>query len=116
MKLWHVTHKDNLASILADGFEAGWGDNGFGVYFFNDLSAASDYAYTGGWDGELSIDDAVLIEAECDDNDPFPVEIQPDWPNPEDYDAVYVVFREEDDPFFKPVSSSVIEIEHQPKP
>lgn len=114
MKLWHVTHKDNTDAILKDGFEANWGDDGFGVYFFDDLTAAEDYAHDGGWDGELDPDDAVILEAETEEA--YPIEVNPEWPNPEDYEAVYVVFRDESDPFFKPEQVTLVAGAQLPSP
>lgn len=114
MKLWHVTHIDNLEPIFSEGFEANWGDDGFGVYLFNDLSAAEDYAHNGGWDGSLSTSDAVILEVVTDEA--LPIEVNPEWPNPEDYEAVYVVFRDESDPFFKPDQVTLVAGAQLPSP
>lgn len=94
---WHVTSRENAAAILEEGFLGGWGDDGFGVYLFSDLAAAEDYAGAGGWDGTLA--DIAIIEIDDEDPGIRPVEVDPAWPNPEDYEFVRI-FPMEDDPGF----------------
>ncbi|MEP3669955.1 MAG: hypothetical protein ABJN42_24865 [Roseibium sp.] len=83
---FHVTSRENAQAILEDGFSGGWGDNGFGVYLYDNPSDAEGYADDNGWDGEL--DDPVILKVTCEYEDLHDIEVQPDWPNPEDYDAV----------------------------
>lgn len=88
--LWHVTHRDHAAVILKEGLAGGWGDDGFGVYLFDDLTAAEDYRAGGGWQ-DADPDDLVILEILAPRSDIIPVEVNPAWPNPEDY--VSVVMR-----------------------
>ena len=50
---FHVTEAENVPGILADGFVAGWGDVGFGIYFYGTYESARAYARKGGWDKKL---------------------------------------------------------------
>lgn len=75
---FHVTDREAAIAILEDGFQGGWGDVGFGVYFWMGLEAARTYAAKGGWDGQLK--DPVILEV----SDPGlrqidPFDIHPDW-------------------------------------
>jgi hypothetical protein len=90
MKYYHVTHKENVDAIIENGLEGGWGDDGFGVYLFDDLSAAEDYAADGGWEGNLTEETTIILEIEDDGEDIYPIEVQTEWPNPEDYECVVV--------------------------
>jgi hypothetical protein len=93
--LFHATSKAAAASILREGFAGGWGDAGFGVYFFDNLPDAVDYARRGGWDGELR--SLVVIEACVDRGLVQRIEPDPGWPNPEDYETVRYVEMDDDD-------------------
>ena len=84
---WHITHKDNAEVILREGFAGGWGDNGFGVYLFNNFEAAQDYRNRGGWQ-EDDPDNLVILEIVAPADSVVPIEIDPAWPNPEDYENV----------------------------
>jgi hypothetical protein len=99
---YHVTHKDHVEPILSSGFEGGWGDAGFGVYFFDDLAAAEDYASKGGWDGNSVPEDLQIIEVE-DDIHIEHVIPNPAWPNPEDYENVCYSQMDENEPPWGPV-------------
>ena len=50
---YHVTEQENAPDILAEGFYPGWGDVGYGVYFYGTLESAKAYARRGGWDRSL---------------------------------------------------------------
>lgn len=52
-EFFHVTEAENVPDILASGFVAGWGDVGFGVYFYGTYESARAYARKGGWDKKL---------------------------------------------------------------
>ena len=56
---FHVTERENVLSIQTEGFLGGWGDLGFGVYFYGSIASATDYAARGGWDGKL--EDPVIL-------------------------------------------------------
>jgi hypothetical protein len=85
--LWHVTSFELAEIITSDGFLGGWGDAGFGIYLFDDLAVAQDYAANNGWDGSL-IDPAIL-EVQAPSREIQPVIPDPEWPNPEDYKNVF---------------------------
>lgn len=110
---WHVTSAANAAAILEEGFEGGYGDDGFGVYLFSDLGAAEDYAAENGWDRSLV--DPVLLEVRCDPRLIWDIDIQPDWPNPEDYEFVHRFPMREDDQNWKP-SITLLLTSEEPKP
>ncbi|NDV51521.1 hypothetical protein [Salipiger sp. PrR003] len=93
---YHVTHEEDLQSILIEGFRGGHGDVGFGVYLFDDLAAAEDYIARGGWDGEGDPDDFEIIEVECPQLES--VTPEPDWPDPENYENVVFHPMFENDP------------------
>lgn len=86
--VYHVTSAENANDILQNGFEGGWGDSGFGVYFYGKLYNAMAYLNGRGWDGKLDPETAVIVAAEVDDEDLAYVDIDPGWPNPEDYEDV----------------------------
>ena len=52
-EFFHVTEAENVPDILASGFLPGWGDVGFGVYFYGTYESARAYARKGGWDKKL---------------------------------------------------------------
>ncbi|MBW3243495.1 hypothetical protein KUV57_12550 [Epibacterium sp. DP7N7-1] len=93
---YHVTSPENASDIQSIGFLGGWGDDGFGVYLFDGLHHAADYALNGGWDGALT--EAVIIEIRVDPAELDEIHPDPGWPNPEDYADVYVHRMDEDDP------------------
>lgn len=57
---YHVTEREHALAILKEGFQGGWGDLGFGVYFYGTITSARAYARRGGWDGEL--EDPVILQ------------------------------------------------------
>lgn len=76
--MYHVTDSDNVQDILKNGFIGGWGDVGYGVYFYSQLQNAYEYADDLGWDGGLN--DPVIIWVK--DSDIRPIdgsEIDPSW-------------------------------------
>ena len=77
MKLFHVTEHKDARSILREGFQGGWGDVGFGVYFYSCLYDAQDYLGRGGWDARLA--DPVILEIEAEASEIEPVTPHPDW-------------------------------------
>jgi hypothetical protein len=84
---YHVTDRASADSILKNGFDGGWGDLGYGVYLWNGLDTAEDYAAKGGWDHALK--DSVILAV----SDPEIVEItgadlDPNW-DPEQYVDMY---------------------------
>jgi hypothetical protein len=95
MRLYHVTSPEGARAILREGFAPGWGDAGYGVYFFSDLGTAEAYAKSGGWDHSLG--KAVIVEADVREAEK--VVPHPEWPDPENYAYVWWVdmSRFEDD-------------------
>ena len=59
-RAFHVTERENALSILETGFLGGWGDVGFGVYFWTNETVCLAYAKHGGWDGLMT--DPVVLE------------------------------------------------------
>jgi hypothetical protein len=96
MRGLHVTERVNAQKILEDGFLGGWGDVGYGVYFWTDETVARAYAKHGGWDGlvenpvVLVVEDASLRPIEAWD-------IHPDW-DPKPYLSMLWHPMDEDDP------------------
>ncbi len=86
--VYHVTSAARADDIINNGFKGGWGDAGFGVYFYGEIHNAFAYRNGGGWDGELDPSTAIVIAVEVDDSDLDFVIPDPSWPNPEDYDDV----------------------------
>lgn len=87
--VWHVTDPQSAQEISRSGFLGNWGDAGFGVYFFDDLRVAEEYAQQGGWQHNLT--EFRILEAEIP-NDLIEVVLpDPGWPNPEDYEHVFWV-------------------------
>lgn len=114
--VYHVTSRPNAERILAEGFAGGWGDVGFGVYFYGDFQNALSYLDQGGWDGELDPDSAVIVAAEVDEADIDYVIVDPEWPNPEDYDdVVWHPMDDENDARWKP-AMKMFEMENERKP
>jgi hypothetical protein len=93
---YHVTSPENARNIQEIGFLGGWGDVGYGVYLFDGLHLAADYALKGGWDGELK--EAVIIEIRVNPAELDEIHPDPGWSNPEDYADVLVHHMDEDDP------------------
>ncbi|MFX4300329.1 hypothetical protein [Pseudosulfitobacter pseudonitzschiae] len=107
MLYYHVTSRENVEPILKEGLFPGWGDLGFGVYLFNDVMAALDYAGRSGWDGELVSPVVLEISASADDVEP--VIPHPDWPDPETYENVVWYPAEEADLAWHPLHIRLME-------
>ena len=60
--LYHVTTMEAAEDILQNGFLPGWGDVGYGVYFYGNPYEATAYAKKGGWDGALKGEHVVVLE------------------------------------------------------
>lgn len=94
-RAFHVTERENALSILETGFLGGWGDVGFGVYFWTDETVCRAYAKHGGWDG--LVEDPVVLVVE--DASLRPIEawdIHPDW-DPKPYMSMLWRPMNEDD-------------------
>lgn len=102
---YHTTERENVEDILSNGFLGGWGDVGFGVYLYDNIYDARDYAHDGGWDGELK--DPVILKVVS--SDLMYVDPDPSWPNPEDYETVCWIELPDDDTRWKPESVSVVD-------
>ncbi len=89
---FHVCDREDAVDIIANGFLGGWGDVGFGSYFYGNPGEAESYAMKGGWDGDLV--DPVILEIET--NEVEKVIPEPSWPNPEDYSDVWFKPMDED--------------------
>jgi len=74
--VYHVTERSAAKQILKSGFLPGWGDLGYGVYFFGTIESAEEYATDGGWDGRLksptilAVRDARIQQVTAADMDP----------------------------------------------
>ena len=86
--VYHVTKSESASEIVVNGFMGGWGDAGFGVYFYNSLSNAEAYAARGGWNGCLDPVDAVIIAVTIPVSEVEYIPVHPAWPNPQDYEDV----------------------------
>lgn len=87
MQLYHVTDRENATAIASEGFLGGWGDVGFGIYFYGNVLEARSYGRKGGWDKSLS--DPVIIEIEVQSHEIEKVIPHPEWPNPDDYNDIW---------------------------
>jgi hypothetical protein len=95
-RAFHVTERENASLILKEGFLGGWGDVGFGVYFWTDETVCRAYAKHGGWDGLMT--DPVVLVVEDPGLQPInPWDIHPDW-DPKPYLSMLWRPMEEDDP------------------
>ena len=95
-RTYHVTERESAVRILEEGFLGGWGDVGFGVYFWTDETVCRAYAKHGGWDG--LIEDPVVLVVEDPALQPInPWDIHPDW-DPKPYLSMLWRPMEEDDP------------------
>ena len=63
-RYYHVTTREAADDILANGFLPGWGDVGFGVYFYGSPESARAYAARGGWDRSLLDEHVVILGVE----------------------------------------------------
>lgn len=86
--VYHVTRMENADEIMRSGFAGGWGDAGFGVYFYGQYHNANEYLSKGGWDGSLNPDSATILAVLINESELDFVTPEPDWPNPDDYEDV----------------------------
>ncbi len=75
LHFYHVTDRDVAEDIIEHGFLGGWGDVGFGVYLYDNITEAKAYAEKMGWDAGLT--DPVIIVVET--NEAERVIPHPDW-------------------------------------
>lgn len=108
-RAFHVTERETAALILEEGFLGGWGDVGFGVYFWSEQQVARAYLEHGGWDGPF--EDPVILEV----TDPslVPIDaflIHPEW-DPDLYSAMLwrPMDEEEPDTPWRPAQLSLLE-------
>lgn len=94
MRVFHVTTPVGSEEILKEGFRPGWGDAGLGVYFYDNLEDAIAYGRRGGWDKSLK--EYKVIQAEVPAAELARIEVNPEWPNPEDYESVIWAPADED--------------------
>ena len=92
---YHVTEREYADDIVNNGFMGGWGDVGFGVYFYGTPYSAIDYAKENGWDGSLA--DPVIIGVK----DPkiqkiSGFDLHPSW-DPEKYADMFWYSMDEED-------------------
>ena len=90
--LFHVTDRKFVDDILEHGFLPGWGDWGFGIYFFDNIVSARAYAAGNGWDH--SLEDPVILAMKTSEA----VQKAPDpgWSDPEKYLSIWYVPRKEE--------------------
>lgn len=93
-RLFHVTSPEDARAIGREGFRGGWGDVGFGVYFYDNLDDAMAYGHQGGWEHDLT--QFVVLEATVPTALAAYVTPEPSWPNPEDYETVVYVELDQD--------------------
>lgn len=97
MHVYHVTTAEAAKDILRHGFLGGWGDIGFGVYFYGSLREASAYAQKGGWDKTLSGEHVVVLRVRDPDiRRIHPYEMDPSW-DARLYDDMWFLPGMEDD-------------------
>ena len=93
---YHATTREAAQSIVEDGFQGGWGDDGYGVYLFGTITGAAEYISKGGWDNSHTPDDMVIVMISAPEEDVSLVIPNPAWPNPEDYADIHVYHMEDD--------------------
>lgn len=96
IQLYHVTSPDSAVAIIHEGFLGGYGDVGFGVYFYDNLNDAVTYGRKGGWDGGL--DAFAVLETRVPSARVQYIEPHPEWPDPEAYENVRFVELNQDLP------------------
>jgi len=99
---YHVTDRASADSILKNGFEGGWGDLGYGVYLWNGLDTAEDYAAKGGWDHALK-DSVILAVSDPQIEEISGADLDPSW-DPAQYAEMYWHPMEEGSGNWKPHS------------
>jgi hypothetical protein len=101
-RAFHVTERETAALILKEGFLGGWGDVGFGVYFWTNETVCRAYAKHGGWDGLMT--DPVVLEVHDPSLIPIDLSSLPSGWNPELYASMLWRPMEGDDPdrFWRP--------------
>jgi hypothetical protein len=101
--VWHVTSRAVAPRIIEEGFLGSWGDDGYGVYLFSELSDAEDYLADGGWDGESNPDAMCIIEVEAAESTLLEIEVHPEWDDPEIYENVLrYPMPDEDEAYWQP--------------
>ena len=104
---YHVTEKQSVGDILKNGFLGGWGDWGYGVYLFNSIHDARDFAENHGWDGSLQ--HPVILEVQPRPGEAVQGEIHPEWPNPEKYETIFYIPLEDDsEDYWRPSKGRVV--------
>lgn len=107
MPYYHVTERQSAPDILENGFLGGWGDWGYGVYLFDNIHDARDFAEGHGWDG--AIHHPVIIEVEPRPGEAVQGDVHPDWPDPERYEAIFYVPMEDDSQdYWVPLSARLV--------
>jgi hypothetical protein len=102
---YHVTEHEHATEIMQNGFIGGWGDVGFGVYFYGTLYSANDYAAEGGWDNEL--ENPVILAV----NDPAIekiVDLDPSWDAERYADMYWHPMDPDTDRSWKPAKVEII--------
>lgn len=99
---YHVTERVDASGILANGFVGGWGDWGFGVYLFDNLTSARRYAAQGGWDHRLKDPVTLVVRTDRAEQGDVP----DDW-DANKYKSVYFIPGDEDDEEARIVPESV---------
>lgn len=104
--VYHVTDRDISKIILREGFSGGWGDIGYGVYFYGTINSARAYLEDGGWGGELK--DPVIIGVNDSDIEKItPFDLDSSW-EPEKYADMYWHPMEEEDDDVRWVPNSMM--------
>ena len=108
---FHVTDVDSAESIMKHGFEGGWGDLGYGVYFWGTLHSALDYADEGGWDRRV-IDPVIIAvgAAPGEIQEITGADLDVAW-DPASYEDMYWHPMEEDTANWRPAHMRIVEIE-----
>lgn len=108
MLFYHVTEREHADAILREGFRGGWGDLGFGVYFYGSLDRAEDYLAEGGWDGELK-DPVILVVSDDSVVEITEWDLDPAW-EPEKYEDMHWRPMDPDtEEAWKPASLALVE-------
>lgn len=107
--MYHATERAYAQDIVANGFLGGWGDAGFGVYFYDNVHDAVAYAQAGGWDNTL-VDPVILrvdVTGAVERVVPHPA-----WPNPEKYEVIWVheMDQEDEDVYWRPPSVELLPV------
>jgi hypothetical protein len=106
---FHVCDRHDEEGILREGFQGGWGDIGFGVYFYGSRTSAKEYASQGGWDQRLT-DLVLLVVSDPEIAKICEAELHPSW-HREKYSDMYwrEMNSDAEDAFWRP-AHIVIEV------